>query len=44
MAYSKISMKKFYEGTIYRDETRIEDNSNGTSKIRKPLPLLGLEA
>lgn len=44
MAYSKISMKKFYEGTIYRNETKIEDNSNGTSKIRKTLPLLALEA
>ena len=43
MAYSKISVKKFNEGTIYRDEIRIENNSNGTSKIRKPLPLLGLE-
>lgn len=33
---------KFKEGTIYRDEARIEDNSNGTTEIRKPLPLLGL--
>ena len=24
-AYSKISMKKFNEGTIYRDETRVGD-------------------
>lgn len=44
MAYSKISVKKFNEGTVYRDNTRIEDKSNGTSKIRKPLPLLALEA
>lgn len=44
MAYSKmLSEEKFNEETIYKGEARVEDKQK-YYKIRKPSPLLSLEA